>query len=80
MKRIHGTVACFTAAIARMPWRSVPACSAATPTMYPGSSSKLTSGTWKLSHRSTKRISLFAASTSIAPPSQLALLHTTPAG
>ena len=50
----------WTAASARAPWRMVAARSPSTPTMKPGWSTRCTTGRWKVSARSTKRVDLVA--------------------
>ena len=80
MKLIHGIVAWFTAASARTPLRSVAARSASSPTMKPGSSSKLSIGRWNVSQKSMKRVIFSDAVSSIAPPFMFGLFDITPTG
>src|SRR5207237_506571 len=58
----HGTRAWYTAARARPPWRMVEARSAATPITKPGWSTRCTTGRWKVSARSTRRVTFWEAS------------------
>ncbi len=63
----HGTVDCTTANMASVPKRIVAAFSASLPIMKPGSSTKLSTGRWKASQRSTKRRTLRAPRAVMAP-------------
>ena len=64
----HGTVVWNTEARARAPCRMVPARSAWVPMRKPGMSTRCTTGTWKVSASSAKRVILREASAVHAPP------------
>ena len=62
-----GTVSCAAVYTTRIPSRRVPSCSAFRPIMKPGTSTRKTSGMWKVSQSSMKWTCLRDEFGSIAP-------------
>ena len=77
---IQGTSLWSTANMAAIPWRMVAARSASGPIAKPGSSTRLTTGSRKASHSSTKRRIFCAASADMQPPRKWQSFATRPTG